>query len=65
MFRDNFIKYIFFLDFTNFLEIFDDAFFLTGTGLERIGGHWVGPRLLAGWTRGCRIVWAVAGSLQC
>ena len=43
----------------------DDAFFLTGTRLERIGGRWVGPRLLAGWTGGCRIVWAVAGSLQC
>ena len=23
------------------------------------GGRWVGPRLLAGWTGGCRIVWAV------
>ena len=23
------------------------------------GGHCVGPRLLAGWTGGCRIAWAI------
>ena len=23
------------------------------------GGRWAGPRLLAGWTGGCRIIWAV------
>ena len=27
----------------------DDAFCSTGTGLERVGGRWAGPRLLAGW----------------
>ena len=38
---------------------FDDAFFQPELGWSVKGGRWVRPRLLAGWTGGCRIVWAV------
>ena len=37
----------------------DDAFFQPELGWRVKGGRWVGQRLLAGWTGGCRIVWAV------
>ena len=39
--------------------VFDDAFFQPELGWSVKGGRWVGPRLLTGWTGGCRIVWAV------
>ena len=34
-------------------------FFQPELGWSLKGGGWVGPRLLAGWTGGCRVVWAV------
>ena len=44
--------------------ISDDAFF-NWNWAGACGSRWDGPKLLVGWTEGCRIVWAGVGSLQC
>ena len=45
--------------------IFDDAFFSTRTGLERIGVVGQDLNCWRGWAAGSWIVWVEVGSLQC